>query len=153
MGGFFFICRIVYICSNKNPSMKKLVFILLLSTTSFLSIAQNKLLTLEDALVNNKTTLAPEDLRQLQFVYGTDDYVYLKKINDKDVWVIANFKNVETPFLSLEQLNQKLKAGGSDTASVMPAIHFDQSTEWIMTVNKNKIAVNPSTNKIRTIIN
>jgi dipeptidyl-peptidase-4 len=67
--------------------MKKLVIFFLLSTTSFLSIAQNKLLTLEDALVNNKTTLAPENLRQLQFVYGTDDYVYLKKINDKDVWV------------------------------------------------------------------
>jgi dipeptidyl-peptidase-4 len=133
--------------------MKKLVIFFLLSTTSFLSIAQNKLLTLEDALVNNKTTLAPENLRQLQFVYGTDDYVYLKKINDKDVWVRGNFKNNEAPFLSLEQLNQKLKAGGSDTASVMPAIYFDQSAEWIMTVNKNKIAVNPSTNKIRTIIN
>ena len=36
---------------------------------------------------------------------------------------------------------------------VMPAIHFDQSAEWIMTVNKNKIGINPSTNKIRTIIN
>jgi len=133
--------------------MKKLVLILLLSTTSFFCIAQNKLLTLEDALVNNKTTLAPEDLRQLQFVYDTDDYVYLKKINDKNVWVRANFKNGEAPFLSLEQLNQKLKAGGSDTASVMPMIHFNQSVEWIMTINKNKIAINPSTNKIWTIIN
>ena len=133
--------------------MKKLVLILLSGTISFLAVAQNKLLTLEDALVNNKTTLAPENLRQLQFIYGTDDYVYLKKINDKDVWVRANFKNGEMPFLSLEQLNQKLRAGSVDTASVMPNIQFDQSPEWIMKVNGSKIAVDPSTNKIRTIIN
>ena len=137
----------------KNPSMKKLVLIFLLGTISSLVIAQNKLLTIEDALVNNKTILAPENLRQLQFVYGTDDYVYLKKINDRNVWVRGNFKNNEIPFLSLEQLNQKLKTAGSDTASSMPDIKFNQSAEWIMTVNKNMIAVNPSTNKIRTIIN
>ena len=132
--------------------MKKFILFLSFSATTLFSFAQNKLLTLEDALVNNKTTLAPENLRQLQFIYGTDDYVYLKKINDKDVWVRANFKNIETPFLTLEQLNQKLKAAFLDTASSMPDIKFDQSAEWIMTVNKSKIAIDPSTNKIRTII-
>lgn len=108
---------------------------------------------MEDALVNNRTTLTPENLRQLQFIYNTNDYVYLKKINNKDVWVRGNIKNNETPFLSLEQLNQKLKAAASDTATTMPEIKFDESSEWIMTVNKSKIALNPSTNKIRTIIN
>ena len=132
--------------------MKKLILILLLSATSFFCEAQNKMLTLEDALVNNKTTLAPENLRQLQFIYGTDDYVYLKKINDKDVWVRGNIKTNEVPFLTLEQLNQKLKAAGSDTASVMPVIKFDSSAEWVITANKNKIAFNSSTGKIRTII-
>lgn len=133
--------------------MKKLILILLLSATSFFCEAQNKMLTLEDALVNNRTTLAPENLRQLQFIYGTDDYVYLKKINNKDVWVKGNIKTNEAHFLSLEQLNQKLKVGANDTASAMPDIKFNQSAEWIMTVNKNKIALNPSTGKIRTIIN
>ena len=133
--------------------MKKFIFILSFSATTFFSFAQNKLLTLEDALVNNKTTLAPENLRQLQFVYGVDDYVYLKKISDKDVWVRGDFKNIETPFLSLEQLNQKLKAAFLDTASSMPDIKFNQSAEWIMKVNGSKIALDPVTNKIRTIIN
>ena len=45
------------------------------------SFAQQKMLSIQDALVNNRTTLAPENLRQLQFVKGTNDYVYLKKIN------------------------------------------------------------------------
>ncbi|MDB5223796.1 MAG: family peptidase [Chitinophagaceae bacterium] len=133
--------------------MKKIIVILLLTNSVFFCTAQSKLLALEDALVNNRTTLAPENLRQLQFIYGTDDYVYLKKINNKDVWVRGNIKNNEAPFLSLEQLNQKLKGTGIDTITAMPEIKFDQSVEWIMTVNKSKIALNPGTGKIRTIIN
>lgn len=131
--------------------MKKII-LLLLSSICFFCVAQNKLLTLEDALIKNHTTLAPENLRQLQFVYGTDDFVYLKKINDKDVWVKGSFKNAASPFLTLGQLNQKLKAAGNDTALVMPDIQFNKSLEWIMNVNGNKIAFNPATEKVRTII-
>ena len=133
--------------------MKKFILILFLNAIAFFCVAQNKLLSLEDAMVNNRTTLAPENLRQLQFVYGTDDYVSLKKINNKDIFVRGNFKANETPFLSLEQLNQKLKTAGSDTAAAMPVIQFNQSAEWFMKVNGNKIALDPSTGKIRTIIN
>ncbi len=35
--------------------------------------AQNKLLTMDDAMVKNRTTLAPENLKQLQFVYSSTD--------------------------------------------------------------------------------
>jgi dipeptidyl-peptidase-4 len=133
--------------------MKKIFLIIHFTAITFSGIAQTKLLTLEDALVNNRTTLAPENLRQLQFIYGTDDYVYLKKINDKDVWVKGNFKTNETPLLSLDQLNQKLKSSGIDTAAAMPDIQFNQSPEWIMKVKGSKIAFNPSSGKIRTIIN
>ncbi len=111
------------------------------------------MLTMEDALVNNKTTLAPENLKQLQFVYNTDDYVYLKKINDKEVWMKGNFagKN-ETPFLTLDQLNQRLKNASLDTATSMPPIQFNQSGDWIMDVKENKISLNASTGKARILV-
>ena len=131
--------------------MKKLI-VIFFGVTSFSCIAQNKLLTLEDALVKNRTTLAPENLRQLQFIYGTDDYVYLKKLNDKDVWVRGNIKTNEAPFLSLEQLNQKLKIAGKDTFTVMPQIQFNKSSDWIMNVKGSKISLNASLNKLKTII-
>ncbi len=57
--------------------MKKINLIIQFSIIAVLCNAQNKMLTLEDALVKNRTTLASENLRQLQFIYGTDDYVYL----------------------------------------------------------------------------
>ena len=53
------------------------------------------MLSLEDAVVNNRTTLAPENLKQLQFIYNTGDYVYLKKASSKDylkqekIWMIS----------------------------------------------------------------
>lgn len=132
--------------------MKKIFLILPFTLYIFSCIAQNKLLTLDDALVKNRTTLAPENLRQLQFVFGSDDYVYLKKINDKDVWVRGNFKTNETPFLTLEQLNQKLKASGNDTFKVMPQIQFNQSADWIINLKASRISLNSSLNKSRIII-
>ena len=115
--------------------------------------AQNKLLTIEDALVNNRTILAPENLRQLQFIYGTEDYIYLKRVDNQDVWVKGNLQSsTEQKFLSLDGLNQKLKAAGYDGLTGMPMIQFNKSPEWIFYVNGSKFALNSTTNQVRTII-
>lgn len=132
--------------------MKKYFFLLPFLLFCLSVSAQNKLLTIEDALVKNRSVLAPENLRQLQFIYGTEDYVYLKKINNQDVWVKGNFKHAEQNFLSLDDLNQKLKAAGCNVITAMPMIQFNKSPEWFMTISGNKIALNPITNKVRTII-
>src|SRR6476469_8530438 len=114
--------------------MRKIIFAYLLLAGSIPGFAQNKLLSLEDAMVNYKTTLSPKNLQQLQFVFNTDDYVYLDKADGKDIWVRSNFKSkTEQPFLSLEQLNQKLKSAGKDTVTTMPSIQFNVSPEWITT--------------------
>lgn len=128
------------------------MFVAVLIAISYSLPAQNKLLTMEDAMVRNRTELAPENLRQLQFVFGTDDYVYLKKIDDNDVWVRGGLKTTEQPFLSLADLNQKLRIAGVDTVASMPAIQFDKGKEWIFTVNSTKIALDPVTNQKRILI-
>ncbi|MEY4925996.1 MAG: hypothetical protein RI894_432 [Bacteroidota bacterium] len=116
-------------------------------------LAQNKQLTLDEAMVKSRTTLAPANLKQLQFLFNTCDYVYLKKVADKDIWVKGSFDSKEdAPFLSLSQLNATLKTAGLDTTATMPAIQFNQSEEWKMVVNGSKIALQPQTNKVRTII-
>ena len=131
--------------------MKKIVFFILLFVGGS-SFAQNKLLTMEDAMVKNRTTLAAENLKQLQFVYGTNDYVYVKKIDGKDVWVKGNIKTAETSFLSLDQLNDKLKTSGYAELKTMPAIQFNKSADWLFTVDGNKIALNPANNQSKIII-
>lgn len=107
---------------------------------------------MEDALVKNRSTLAPENLRQLQFIYGTNDYAYLKKVEGKDVWVKGNFKTPETIFCTLEQLNEKLKYAGYGEIKTMPAIQFNKSANWIITVNGSKIAYDPITGKVTELV-
>ncbi|GAB2827672.1 S9 family peptidase [Ferruginibacter profundus] len=107
---------------------------------------------MEDAMVKNRSTLAVENLKQLQFIFGTTDYVYLKKIEGKEVWVKGNMKTAETPFLTLEQLNDKLKTSGYGDLKTMPAIQFNVSADWILNANGNKIALNPVTNQTKELL-
>ena len=113
--------------------------------------AQLRMLSMEDAMLKARTSLGAENLKQLQFIKGTNEYVYLKKTGNTEAFVKGDFRNVEMSFLTLEQLNQKLKTAGLATVETMPAIQFG-NTEWIMTIQESKMALNPVNNTARTII-
>ncbi|NRF41770.1 DPP IV N-terminal domain-containing protein [Pedobacter foliorum] len=133
--------------------MKKLILCLHLLSIAFYGIAQNKQLTIQDAMSNARTTLAPENLSQLQFIYGTENYVYAKRVGGEPVWMSGNFKTQqEQLFLSLAQLNQKLKALQKDTLKAMPFIQFNQGPDWILTINGSKVAFNPAKNTYKVVI-
>ena len=107
--------------------MRKNLLSVFLFFTFLTSFSQLKQLTIEDAMINARTSLAPENLKQLQFIKGTDDYVYLKKVDGKDTWMKGNFVTKEdAPFLSLTRLNEKLRNADSDTLTAMPAIQFSK---------------------------
>jgi len=132
--------------------MKKIILVLAAVIVYTGIAAQDKLLSMEDAMLKARTTLAPENLSQLQFYGSTNDYVYLKKINGNDVWMRGNYKSkVDTAFLSLVRLNQLLKSQGLDTVKSMPAIKFTPAG-WVMNSNGNKISVDPVTYKAKTLI-
>ena len=129
-----------------NPSKKtymKRNFIFLI--TLFISqqlFAQDKILTMEEAILNARTTLAPENLRQLQFVKGTADYIYLKKTDGIDAYVRGNFKSTEdVVFLTLERFNEKMRAAWLDTLKALPAIQFNIDN-WIVSIKGQKFALN-----------
>jgi dipeptidyl-peptidase 4 len=128
--------------------MKKTILAFYLLLTTFGSLAQTKLLTIEDALVNNRGSLAVKNFRQAQFIYSTDDVVYLDNKDGKDVWV----KKDGTTFLTLEQLTAKLKAAGLEEVKTMPSIQFNKTADWILTAGGNKIALNPATGKAKIIV-
>ena len=108
---------------------------------------------MEDAMVKNRTTLAPENLKQLQFIFGTDDYVYLKKTNDQDTWMKGNFKDKdEAVFLTLTQLNEKLKATGFGDLKTMPAIQFNTLFDWVLKSKGSKISLNPVSGQVKVIV-
>lgn len=133
--------------------MKKLILCLHLLSIAFYGVAQNKQLTIQDAMSNARTTLAPENLSQIQLIYGTENYVYAKRVGGEPVWMSGNFKaQEEQQFLSLAQLNQKLKSFQKDTLKAMPFIQFNQGPDWILTVDGSKIAFNPTKNTYKVIV-
>jgi dipeptidyl-peptidase-4 len=102
-------------------------------------------------MVNARTSLAPENLKQIQFIKGTNDYVFLKKINGVDTWLKGNFSSKEeTAFLSLATLNQYLKEGLMDTLNAMPAIQF-LGKEFIASIKGQKISFD-SEHKIKILV-
>ncbi|HEY9662300.1 MAG TPA: DPP IV N-terminal domain-containing protein, partial [Allocoleopsis sp.] len=131
--------------------MKKLALIPCL-LFQLLVVAQDKLLTLEDAFLRARTTLAPQNLSQLQFFGNTNDYVYLSKTGNTDAWMKGNFKTKnEAPYLTLQQLNGYLRNAGFDTAAAMPPIKFGVDG-WQMTIKNNKILLMPTLKQYRLLL-
>lgn len=133
--------------------MKKLILLACLVSVTFYGFSQRKQFTMQDAMANARTSLAPENLSQIQFIYGTEDYVYAKRVGNMPVWFTGNAKTTaDQPFLTLAQLNQKLKTAQKDTLKMMPMIQFNQGTEWIINLNGNKVALNPVKNTVEILV-
>ena len=127
--------------------MRKISFSLLFAFVALCAFAQQQQLTIDDAVVKNHTTLAPENLKQLQFIYGSGDYVYAKGANGLDTWIRGSFTGEETEWLTLLQLNAILKDNGLEEATAMPAITFNQGTDFTFMNKGAKIAFQPTTKR------
>lgn len=102
--------------------------------------AQSKLLTMEDAMVNNRTTLAPQTLRYLHFIKGTNDFVFVRKVNNEDVWIRANVKDREgRPVLTLREINDRVRAAGLDTFKTLPPVQFNNDN-YVLSIKGSRYA-------------
>ena len=89
-------------------NMKKLLLFTLLLTAFTVVSAQNKKLTVEDAILKRFSTLAPDDLSQLTWLPGTNEFVYV----DKAASVIKRGKagsSNQLVFVRLADLNKAMK--------------------------------------------
>lgn len=97
----------------------------LVITASVCTFAQNKLLTIQDAVWKGRTTLAPKRLANLGFVPGSNQFYYTEgnviKTGD-------HLTGKTTDVLNLTTLNASLKAGNQDTLKALSAISFSDKT-------------------------
>ena len=120
--------------------MKKIFFFFFIFS-ALASAAQQKILTIQEAMSAAKL---PESLRQLQFIKGTDDYIYLKKIDGADVYVKGNFRSKEEmPFLTLAQFNQRLKNAKQDSLKTLPPLQFS-SEDYTVSIKGTKYSFSSS---------
>jgi dipeptidyl-peptidase-4 len=106
--------------------MKRVLLFLGITICASTLFAQQKMLSIEDAMLKARTTLAPENLRQLQFIKGTNDFAYLKKENGTEVWMRGNFQTTAAPSLTLGDINNQLRNAGMDTIKAMPQVQFEK---------------------------
>ena len=95
--------------------MKKTFFtsVILAFITSF-CIAQEKQLSMEDAFLNVRTSLAPQTLQQIQWIKGTNKLSYLDTKSGKQVLISKHAEDSkETTLVDLAGLNTSLRTEGT----------------------------------------
>lgn len=85
------------------------------------SYGQKKQLTLEDAIINRYRSLAPDYVKGLQWIKGTDLYSF----REDDRLVISDPKGKEVASLSLDKFNNIL----GDSLKTFPYVSFDSRDE------------------------
>ena len=84
--------------------MKKVIGFLLILFVSTQLVAQEKHLNIEDAVLGYYKGLYPKDLTQLQWIKGTDTYIY----READKYVIKDIANTTVGSIELSNIQKAL---------------------------------------------
>lgn len=92
--------------------MKKAFFLVLAFTASLTITAQDKLLSIQDAVLKGRTSLAPKRLQNLSFIPGSNKFAY---VEGSTVKVGDNASGKVTDFVTMNDINKLLKAEKRDS--------------------------------------
>jgi dipeptidyl-peptidase-4 len=107
--------------------MKKVFFLVLAIATSLTLVSQDKLLTIQDAVLKGRTTLAPKRLQGLSFVTGSDKFAY---IENNIVKVGDNATGKTTDFVSMNDINKILKAEKRDSLKQIVILEWKNEKQF-----------------------
>ena len=126
--------------------MKKIIIVLMLSFFCFPGVAQKKILSIEEAVLNARTTLAPKKINQLAWIKGTSEYAY---VNSGDSLLRGQALGSKGQVvLTLNELNQWIRAAKIDTLKKFPIIKWTASNTFEFKTAKNMLTANLSTHTI-----
>jgi len=116
--------------------MKKHIIIIgafFIASTTF---AQDKLLTIQEAVLKGRTSLAPKRLQSLSFIPAHDQFSYV----DNNIIFIGDKKNGNTvPLLTLQDLNTKLKASSKDTLTAIGGLTWKNLSQFYFSNKKGEL--------------
>ncbi|MCE3279141.1 MAG: dipeptidyl aminopeptidase/acylaminoacyl peptidase [Bacteroidetes bacterium] len=132
--------------------MKKFLLLISLLFASDIIFAQSKLLTMEEAVVKQKTSLAPARLKQLAWIKNTDTYYYIDNKNSEDVLVTGTAEgNALKDVVSLSQLNSALTDGAEKQLKAFPLIRWKNSDQFTFESEKKLIQYDLKTKKASAV--
>jgi dipeptidyl-peptidase 4 len=104
--------------------------------------AQNKLLTIQDAVLKGRSSLAPKRLQNISFVKGSNQFYYV----DGTVLKTGDNSNGKTSdVLALSSINLALKTNQLDTLSGFPMLSFSNPQTIKFTSGKTDCSYNLQT--------
>jgi len=116
--------------------MRKQVFIISALIIGATSIAQEKLLTIQDAILKGRTSLAPTRLQSLSFIPGHDQFSYILN----NTIFLGDKKNGKTgPLISLNDLNNKLKTSSKDTLTSLINVTWKNLSQFYFSNKKGEL--------------
>jgi dipeptidyl-peptidase-4 len=104
-----------------------------------ISTGQTKLLTMEDAIIKQKTTLAPPKLKQLMWVKGTNNFSFVDTKDSADFLMIGNADSNKQPpqtASTLVQVNDALKALNFNSLKIFPQIQWKNANQFTFETEK-----------------
>ncbi len=124
--------------------MKKLTVIYIFFI-AFLQIttAQTKLLTMEDAIIKQKTTLAPAKLKQLMWVKGTNNFSYVDTKDSIDILILGSAEGKKESLktiAALSDLNDGLGKSNLKSLKAFPAIQWKNADQFTFETEKKLFA-------------
>jgi dipeptidyl-peptidase 4 len=128
-----------------NMKNSVLSLALLLGIASFTCYSQEKLLTIQEAVLKGRSGLAPKRFQYLRFIPGSSKVAYLEKNN----LFILNAATGKTTFsLSTVGLNKKLREAGTDSINNFDKLYFENENdfyfsnkngEWVYSFSRNSV--------------
>jgi dipeptidyl-peptidase-4 len=102
--------------------------------------AQEKLLTIEDAVMKQRTALAPQNLRQLQWIKGTTNFSWVGDGTDKDWLMMGSPDGKSKRVVPLNDMNNVVRSKGEkkDTLAGIPSITWENADEFSFETRKKK---------------
>ncbi|HET6227953.1 MAG TPA: DPP IV N-terminal domain-containing protein [Bacteroidia bacterium] len=129
--------------------MKKTITFFILFFYLHLAFAQTKLLTIEDALTKNKTTLAPAKLKQLQWIKGSDLFSYVQKKGEAESLIIQEAtQKIPQQEISIALLNEALKTINEASLSSYPAIQWKNKNQFNIDIQNKTLLYDISKKQI-----
>ncbi len=115
--------------------MKKIIIILISCTQCFIAFAQTKQsLTLKDAVLKGRTSLAPQRLNNITFL---PNHLLSYSINE-NIILFDYKKNKIIEKITLTQINALLKQNSADTLPAIPALQWNKQQSTFSFQSKNK---------------
>jgi dipeptidyl-peptidase-4 len=110
--------------------------------------AQLKQLTLEEAVLQQRSTLAPKRLAQLQWIKGSNDYSFVETKDKVETLMRGNATTNGTKVIvSFADLNKAIKLVSTDTLSRMLPITWENSSQFTIAAGNNLVLFDTKSGK------